>query len=67
MLSRIAIPKDLNEFEDGDVFGSCDSLCEISFGGTKEGWERLMRGKALTLQKSDCTVLTPRVSFMNLE
>jgi len=66
-LTRIAIPKDLMEIEDFDIFGGCDSLTEISFGGTKEKWESIMRRRALTLQKSDLTVVTPKISFMGLE
>ena len=66
-LSRIAIPKDIREIEDNDAFGGCDALTDISFGGTKERWESLLRGQALTLQKSDCTIATPRVAFMNIE
>ena len=67
LLGRIAIPKELTEFEDDEVFGGCDNLNSISYGGSREEWERLMRGKTLTLQKSDCSVLTPTVSFMNLK
>jgi hypothetical protein len=66
-LARIAIPKDLREIEDNDIFGGCDKLTDISFGGTKEKWESILRGQALTLQRSDCTVATPRVAFMNIE
>ena len=66
-LSRIAIPKDLREIEDFDAFGGCDSLSEISFGGSKEKWEQIMRGNTLSVQKSDCSVSVPKISFMNLE
>ena len=66
-LSRIAIPKDLREIEDYDAFGGCDSLSEISFGGSRERWEQIMRGNILTVQKSDCSVNIPKISFMNLE
>ena len=59
-------PKDLIDIEDEDAFGGCDSLTDISFGGTKEAWEMMLHGKTLTFQKSDCTVATPKVSFMNL-
>ena len=65
-LRRIAIPKDLSDIEDEDAFGGCDRLTDISFGGSKETWEMLLHGKTLTLQKSDCTISTPKVSFMNL-
>jgi hypothetical protein len=66
-LSRIAIPKDLREIEDNEAFGGCDKLAEISFGGSREKWESVMRGSILTIQKSDCSILTPKISFMNLE
>ena len=66
-LARIAIPKDMRELEDEDVFGGCDALTDISFGGTKERWETLMRGRTLTVQRSDLSLSTPRVSFMNFE
>ena len=66
-LSRIAIPKDIFEIEDFDIFGGCDSLSEISFGGTKEKWEEIMRRRALTVQKSDLSVVTPKIIFMGLE
>ena len=66
-LTRIAIPKDLREIEDLDAFGGCDSLSEISFGGTKEKWEMILRNRSLTIQKSDCSVSVPKISFMNLE
>ena len=65
-LKRIAIPKDIFELEDLDVFGGCDALTDISFGGSKEGWERLTRARALTVQHSDLSVFTPKISFMNL-
>jgi hypothetical protein len=66
-LGRIAIPKDLREIEDNDAFGGCDSLTEISFGGSKEKWESVLRGGILTVQKSDCSVSVPKITFMNLE
>ena len=66
-LSRIAIPKDLREIEDFDAFGGCDALSEISFGGSRERWEQIMRGNTLSIQKSDCSVSIPKISFMNLE
>jgi hypothetical protein len=66
-LARIAIPKDFREIEDHEAFGGCDSLTEISFGGTKEKWEAIMRGNILSIQKSDCSVAIPKISFMNME
>ena len=65
--SRIAIPKDLHEIEDFDAFGGCDALTDISFGGTRERWESVMRGKVLTVQKSDLSIYTPKLTFINLE
>ena len=66
-LARIAIPKDLREIEDFDAFGGCDNLTDISFGGSREKWEFVMRGNSLTIQRSDCTVSVPKIAFMNLE
>jgi hypothetical protein len=66
-LTGIAIPKDLREIEDLEAFGGCDSLTDISFGGSRERWEQIMRGGILTVQKSDCSVSIPKMSFMNLE
>jgi hypothetical protein len=65
-LSRIAIPKDVAEIEDSDVFSACDSLTEISFGGSREAWELLNHGKIITVEESDLSVHTPRVVFLNL-
>jgi hypothetical protein len=65
-LRRIALPKELSDIEDEDAFGGCDNLTDISFGGTKEAWEMMLHGKTLTLQRSDLTVATPKVAFMNL-
>ena len=44
----------------------CDSLSEISFGGSKEAWELLTGGTALTLERSDSTLFTPTVHFLSL-
>ena len=66
-LSRIAIPKDMRELEDEEVFGGCDSLTDISFGGSREAWELLTHGKTLTVEKSDLSVSTPTVTFLNLK
>ena len=65
-LARIALPKELTELEDFDIFGGCDKLTDVSYGGDKDAWERLMRGGVLTVQRSDLSVYTPRISFMNL-
>ena len=65
-LSCIALPKGLSEIEDDDIFSSCDSLTDISYGGSREGWELLCHGKALTVERSDATLVTPRVTFLNL-
>jgi hypothetical protein len=66
-LSRIAIPKGVAEIEDDDIFSACDSLTEISYGGSREGWELLTHGKILTVEKSDCSLNTPKVVFLNLK
>ena len=49
------------------MFDACDSLTDISFGGSREAWEAVCHGRALTVQKSDLTVSTPRVSFLDLK
>ena len=65
-LRRVAIPKGIVELEDDDVFSLCDSLSEISFGGSQSEWELLLHGKALTVEKSNLTVSAPKVTFLNL-
>ena len=65
-LRRIAIPRDIRELEDEEVFGGCDSLTEISFGGSQESWEMLCHGKALTVERTDATVHTPKIIFLNI-
>ena len=66
-LARIAIPKDMRELEDTDVFGGCDSLTDISFGGSREAWELLTSGKTLTVERGDLSLFTPKVTFLNLK
>ena len=66
-LSRIAIPRDIAELEDGEIFGGCDSLTDISYGGSRERWELLNHGKTVSVECSDMTVKTPRVTFLNLK
>ena len=66
-LRRIAIPRDIRELEDEEVFGGCDSLTEISFGGSQESWEMLCHGKALTVERTDATVHTPKIIFLNIK
>jgi len=66
-LSRIAIPKGVREIEDEDAFSSCDSLKEISFGGSETDWELLTHGRAITVERSDATVFSPRVICLNLK
>jgi hypothetical protein len=66
-LRRIALPRDLHEIEDDDAFSGCDSLSEIAFGGNRESWEYLNHGKTLTVQRTDLSVITPRVSFLDLK
>ena len=65
-LERISIPKDVKLLEDDDVFSACDSLREISFGGSREAFEFLTHGKSISIEKSDATVSTPNVVFLNL-
>ena len=65
-LSRIAIPKRLIELEDIELFSGCDNLLEISFGGNEEMFNNLTRGKTITVQKSDLSVFTPKIIFMDL-
>ena len=66
-LRRIAIPKNIKELEDGDVFGGCDALAEISFGGSAAEWDSLTGGKPLAVECSDLTVRLPRVSCLDLK
>ena len=49
-----------------DVFSECDSLAEISYGGSLAEWEMISHGRVLTLLKSDGTPSTPHISFMNI-
>ena len=66
-LRRIAIPKDIRELEDEEIFDGCDSLTEISFGGSREAWESLCHGRALTATRSDATPFTPKLIFLDLK
>jgi hypothetical protein len=66
-LKGIAIPRGLSEIEDSDAFGGCDSLSEITFGGTKEEWEMLNRGRTLSVQRSDLSFYSPKVHFLGLK
>ena len=66
-LSRIAIPKRLIELEDAELFNGCDSLTEISFGGDQRLFDNITRGKAITVQRSDLSVYTPKITFMDLK
>ena len=66
-LARIAIPKKLMELEDNELFNGCDSLREISFGGDERLFENVTRGKGITVQKSDLTRFTPKITFMDLK
>ena len=67
LLSRIAIPKRLMELEDIELFNGCDSLTDISFGGDERLFENLTRGRTITVQRSDLTVHTPKITFMDLK
>ena len=66
-LSRIAIPKGIELIEDEEIFSSCDSLTDISFGGSREEWELLTHGKSITVEHSDLTVTTPKITFLDLK
>jgi hypothetical protein len=65
-LSRIAIPHTISELEDEDVFSGCESLKEISYGGSKSDWEMLLHSKTLTVEHKDGSLHTPRVIFLEL-
>ena len=41
-------------------------VTEISYGGSLEEWEMLCHSKSLTIEKSDLSVYTPRITFLNL-
>jgi hypothetical protein len=66
-LRRIAIPRGMRELEELEVFGGCDALAEISYGGNLEGWEYLTRGKSLTVERSDLSHFSPKIYFMDLK
>ena len=66
-LARIAIPKKVMELEDAELFYGCDSLSEISFGGNEAMFENLTRGRVITVQRSDLTLFTPKITFMDLK
>ena len=55
------------QIEDEDIFNACDSLTDISFAGSKEQFEFLTHGKTLTIERSDLTIFTPRMTFLNLK
>jgi hypothetical protein len=65
-LRRLGIPKGLKTIEDEDAFSCCDSLSEITYGGSREDWEYLVRG-TLTVKRSDASLITPKVSFLDLK
>ena len=64
---RIALPKGLNSIEDGGVFDLCDSLTDISFGGSKDGFMLLTHGAGITVNKSTGECVTPKIYFMDLK
>ena len=66
-LKRIALPKELIEIEDFDAFSGCDALTDISFGGSESDFKSLMRGRTLTLQRSDASLFVPKIHFMDLK
>ena len=55
------------ELEDEEIFDGCDSLTEISYGGSREAWESICHGRALTATRSDATPFTPKVIFLDLK
>ena len=66
-LRRIALPKELSEIEDYDAFSGCDSLTDVSYGGSQDEFMVLLRGRTLTLQRSDTSIFTPKIHFMDLK
>ena len=66
-LRRLALPKGVRELEDNEVFGGCDSLREISFGGSAEKWEMLLGGKTLTVPTSSGSLITPKIYFLDVK
>ena len=54
------------EFEDLELFSGCDSLTEISFGGSEAMFDNLTRGQTITVQRSNLTYFTPKIIFMDL-
>ena len=66
-LARIAIPKKVMELEDTELFAGCDALTEISFGGDESLFENLTRGRTITVQRSDLSLFTPKITFMDLK
>ena len=66
-LSRIALPRGVREVEDDDIFSGCDALSEISYGGSKEDFELLFHGKSVTVKRSDLTLSTPKITFLDLK
>jgi hypothetical protein len=66
-LKRLAMPKSLIEMEDSDVFSGCDSLSEIAYAGSRDDWEYLTRGRALTVTRTDLSVYTPKIHCLDLK
>ena len=66
-LRRLALPKGVRELEDNEVFGGCDALREISYGGTEEKWEMLLGGETLTVPTSDGALITPKIYFLDVK
>ena len=57
----------MRDIEDCDVFGGCDVLSEISFGGSKSEWRTLTGGREITIERGDMTVFSPHVSFLDIK
>ena len=65
-LTRLAIPRALTEIEDMDAFFGCESLAEISFGGSELEWQLLTRGAPIRISHPDLTVHEPRVYILDI-
>jgi hypothetical protein len=66
-LRRLAIPKGVRELEDNEIFNGCDSLREISFGGSAEKWEMLLGGQTLTVPTASGALITPKIYFLDVK
>ena len=44
-----------------------NALTDVSFGGSREGWELLLHGKTLTVECKNGELHTPRVTFLDIK